>query len=48
MLAVTVAIAVGYDAFAERASRHGPLFTRIAGVVLVLAGIGQLYFAVTI
>jgi cytochrome c-type biogenesis protein len=48
MLAVTVAIAVGYDALADRARRHGALFTRIAGVVLVLAGIGQLYFALTI
>jgi len=42
---VTVAIAVGYEALAERARHHSTLVTRAAGLVLVVGGIGQLYFA---
>ena len=47
MLAVTVATAVGYEIGAGRVAAHSELLTKLAGVVLILAGSGQLYVAVT-
>lgn len=45
MLSVTVATAVGHDAIVGRMRSHtGPLM-RVAAIVIVLAGIGQLYVA---
>lgn len=48
MLATTAATAVGYDALAGRVAAHAEALTRLAGVVLVLAGIGQLYVALSL
>lgn len=45
MLAATVAIAVGRDALFDRFAGHTPLMTRIAGVILIGAGLVQLYLA---
>lgn len=45
MLAATVAVAVGQDALLGRLGGHAPALTRVAGVVLVLAGLVQLYIA---
>lgn len=45
MLAATVAVAVGQEAFLERFRSRSRLLTRAAGVVLVAAGIIQLYIA---
>ena len=45
MLSVTVAIAVGYNLGANRFVGYTELFVRFAGVVLVLAGLGQVYVA---
>ncbi|MCU4975685.1 cytochrome C biogenesis protein [Halobacteria archaeon AArc-m2/3/4] len=45
MVTVTVAVAVGYNLGANRFAGSVDLFVRIAGVVLVLAGLGQLYVA---
>jgi cytochrome c-type biogenesis protein len=43
MVVATVATAVGHDAVVGRVSEHVDTLTRIAGVVLVAAGVGQLY-----
>lgn len=48
MLATTVATAVGYDALTDRLATHAQTLTRLAGVVLVLAGFGQLYLVFTL
>ncbi|WP_049925042.1 cytochrome c biogenesis CcdA family protein [Halopiger goleimassiliensis] len=45
MVAATVATASGYAISAGRIAEHVDRVIRIAGVVLVLAGIGQLYVA---
>lgn len=45
MLGVTVATAVGRDLSAGLLADHVHRLTRLAGVVLILAGIGQLYTA---
>lgn len=45
MLAATVAVAIGQEAFLERFRSRSQLLTRTAGVVLVVAGILQLYIA---
>ena len=47
MLAVTVATAVGYEIGAGRIAARSQLLNRLAGVVLILAGSGQLYVAAT-
>lgn len=46
MLVATVATAVGHDTLVGRVGEHVNTLTRIAGVVLVAAGLGQLYLAV--
>lgn len=48
MLAVTIATAVGHDAFVSSMSSHTGTLMRVAAVVIVLAGIGQLYLAVAV
>lgn len=45
LLGATVAIAVGRDALLNRLAGHSRGINRAAGVVLVLAGIGQLWVA---
>lgn len=45
VVAVTVAVAVGYDLSVNRVAGYTELFVRLAGVVLVVAGLGQLYVA---
>jgi len=45
MLASTVAVAVGQEAVLDRFTGHAGTLTRVAGVVLVLAGFAQLYLA---
>ena len=45
MLSATVAVAIGQEALFSRMAGHAPLLTRVAGVVLVLAGLLQLYIA---
>lgn len=47
LLALTVLTALGYDALAGRVTGHVDTLTRAAGVVLILAGLAQLYLAVT-
>jgi len=42
MLVATVATAIGHDALVGRVSEHIETLTRIAGIVLIAAGIGQL------
>ena len=46
MVVATVATAVGHDALVGRASEHVGTLTRVAGGVLVAAGVGQMYLAV--
>lgn len=48
VLAATVAVAIGHDALAGRLAPHGATLTRVAGVVLVVAGVGQVYLALTL
>ncbi len=48
MVAATVATAIGHDALTGRIAENVGLLTRLAGGVLVLAGIGQLYVALAI
>lgn len=48
VLAATVAVAIGHDALAGRLAPHGATLSRVAGVVLVLAGAGQVYLAGTL
>ncbi len=48
MLAATVAIAVGHSFGTERLAGNVDRLVRLAGVVLVLAGIGQLYVALVV
>lgn len=48
MVAVTIAASVGADAALRRFSPHTGTITRIAGVVLLLAGLGQIWVALTI
>lgn len=48
MVVMTVATAVGHDVLTDRLAGHFGLMTRIAGAVLILAGIGQVYVAVTL
>jgi cytochrome c-type biogenesis protein len=48
MIVATVATAVGHDALVGRVSERINVITRIAGVVLIVAGLGQLYLAVTL
>ena len=45
MLAATVAVAIGQEALLSRFTGHAGTLTRVAGVVLVLAGFAQLYLA---
>lgn len=45
MLAATVAVAVGQEVFLERFRARSGSLTRMAGVVLVLAGLVQIYIA---
>ncbi|GAB3027855.1 cytochrome c biogenesis CcdA family protein [Natronobiforma cellulositropha] len=45
LLAVTVAVAVGYDLSARRVAGYSDAFVRLAGVVLVVAGVAQLAIA---
>lgn len=47
MFAITVTTAVGREVGASRLAAHSVLLTRIAGAVIVLAGIGQLFIAAT-
>lgn len=44
MVAVTVAVALGRDALVRRVSANTGTITRVAGAVLVLAGVVQVYF----
>jgi len=46
MIVATVATAVGHDALVGRVSERVDTLTRVAGVVLVAAGLGQTYLAV--
>lgn len=48
MVVATVATAVGHDALVERLSEQANTLTRIAGVVLVAAGLGQLYLVIAL
>lgn len=48
MLSVTVATAVGHAIGAGRLAGHVDRLVRLGGVVLILAGIGQLYVAVVV
>ncbi len=48
MVAATVATALGHDAVVGRIADNVDTLTRLAGVVLVLAGIGQLYVALAL
>ncbi|MFA9518281.1 cytochrome c biogenesis CcdA family protein [Halopenitus sp. H-Gu1] len=41
VLVVTVATGVGYDLFAERVAAHAETVRRVAGIVLMLAGLAQ-------
>lgn len=45
MLSATVAIAIGQEALLDRFAPHSATLTRIAGVILVVAGFIQLYIA---
>jgi cytochrome c-type biogenesis protein len=45
MLAATVATAIGHDAVVSRMTAHTGLLTKAAGVVIVIAGLIQLYVA---
>lgn len=45
MLSVTVAVAVGHSLSADRVASHSDRLVRIAGAVIVLAGVGQIYVA---
>ncbi len=45
MLAATVAVAIGQQAFLERFASHSGTLTRLAGVALIVAGFVQLYIA---
>jgi cytochrome c-type biogenesis protein len=45
MLASTVAVAIGQEAILDRFTGHAGTLTRVAGVVLVFAGLAQLYLA---
>ena len=45
MLAATVAVAIGQEALLGRLAGHAPTLTRAAAVVLVLAGLVQLYLS---
>lgn len=48
MIAVTVAAAVGAGTVLSRFSPHTGTISRIAGVVLILAGLGQIWVALTV
>lgn len=48
MIAITVLIAVGFDATAGLLTRHLGTVTRVGGAIMILAGIGQLYYAIVI
>lgn len=48
MIAVTVAAAVGAGTVLTRFSPHTGTISRIAGVVLILAGLGQVWVALTV
>jgi cytochrome c-type biogenesis protein len=48
MLFITVLIAVGYDAVSGAVSQHLESITKIGGVIMILAGIGQLYYSIFI
>ena len=48
MLAATVATAIGHDAVVGRMTAHSGLLTRAAGVVIVIAGLIQLYVALQV
>ena len=45
MLSSTVAVAIGQEAVLDRFTGHAGTLTRVAGVVLILAGFAQLYLA---
>lgn len=47
LLAFTVMTAVGYEMISGRVTRHMDTLTRIAGVILVVAGFAQIYIALT-
>lgn len=48
VLAATIAAAVGYDVLNERLAAHGGLLSRVAGGVLVVAGVAQLALAIAV
>ncbi|THE66185.1 cytochrome C biogenesis protein [Salinadaptatus halalkaliphilus] len=48
MVALTVATGMGLVASAGRLAAHGDTLKRIAGVVMIAAGIGQLYLSIVI
>lgn len=45
MIGATVAVAFGHDALAGRIAARAGSLSRVAGAILVVAGVGQLYFA---
>ena len=47
MVVATVAIAVGHDAVTTRLADRTDTLTRLAGAILIVAGVGQLYIAAT-
>lgn len=48
MVVSTIATGVGHDALVKRASQHVDTLTRLAGGILVAAGVGQLYLAIAL
>lgn len=48
MLFITVLIAVGYDAVSGAVSRHIESITIAGGVIMILAGLGQIYYSIFI
>jgi len=44
MVGVTVAVALGHGAAVRRVGANGGRVSRLAGVVLVVAGVVQLYY----
>jgi cytochrome c-type biogenesis protein len=48
MIVATVATAVGHDALVGRMSEYMNVLTRVAGIVLIAAGLGQIYLAVVL
>jgi cytochrome c-type biogenesis protein len=48
MIAITVLIAVGFDATSGLVTKHVDTLTRVGGAIMILAGIGQLYYSIYI